>query len=1071
MGQIVGSAAKPKRCNKNKLSQLGTPAAGEYILVSSDNSMTANGQGNFDCYIVGDGITAATALELHEIDKGLESLYLAVNGGNVDKTSQYNLNQTRKNNTVGVIASAAVTESNWAYILVPAKQGDVFIITGEGGSSTRAWSELDASEKVLVTSAASLTCNNLQLTISNANTAYLLCNTKTTVPYGLIAPVERSVAYLSDLTEIEEDITAISEMVEQKVDKKAGQNLVDPSLSIYGYSVNQNTGVLFEHANHWTTGFIPVVAGTTYYENPDYQYNSDRHCFYKADKTYLSGAASETRTFTAPTNAAYLRVSYPASSGVGFQISTENIPFKAYTPIGGYAIENLGAESVGAAELKDDIDYFALMEVGAVEYGKNLFNKNSPDIMVGVYFAGSRATNASYTITHPIKVTAGSSYVISKNGTASSANYIAFLANYADTTSISYVSNQSTFTVPSGANYAVISYANGYWTPDILQVEAGTTPTSYEAYGNKAAITLGANSVKADSIQDKSVAIEKTAFSIKDGVTDNILDPSNLTIDATKYIRTDNGNIGTWSEGGYGGYTDYITIDERGLYCNFTQERGISGGAYYNENKAYISGFTTKSIPYVSNAKYVRITIDPSVTDKIVSRGVTPVPYVAYNGLKDVISPDVLPSSIMGNEKEIPISLPDNITAVVGDTLQVFFRGCIQAVNPNDYNIFMQCGKGKQFKRYFEYTPSSADVGTATFKINIKDDFGKILGNKSCTLTTSASPSSPSSNINVLCIGDSITANGWWPSEAYRRLTGSGGTPEGKELSNIAFVGSQTLNGASYLGKSGWGWSDYTTAGRPAFRFTIGTSAAVNVGNVYTTSGYTYTVIEVSDNGTILCSTSSASNTPSETGTLTLSSGSGDASVAYTAVSADSQNPFWDYDNNEMTFESYVDTYCGGTIDVVYVMLGINGITPWKTDFTNTLAYVKTFADTLHTEYPNCKLKIMGAVCPSMELMMPVYGANGGYGDVYGIIVSVLNMNSAYQAFANDPDYSGWVEFVNVSSQIDSDYNMSPSAKAVNTRNSSVTELFDNNGVHPSTGGCYQIADVVFRNFVKEFCQ
>lgn len=64
MGQIVGGAAKPKRCNLNKLSQLGTPAAGEYILVSSDNSMNASGQGNFDCYIVGDGTKAATALPL-----------------------------------------------------------------------------------------------------------------------------------------------------------------------------------------------------------------------------------------------------------------------------------------------------------------------------------------------------------------------------------------------------------------------------------------------------------------------------------------------------------------------------------------------------------------------------------------------------------------------------------------------------------------------------------------------------------------------------------------------------------------------------------------------------------------------------------------------------------------------------------------------------------------------------------------------------------------------------------------------------------------------------------------------
>ena len=67
MGQIIGGAAKPKRCNINQLSQLETPVAGEYILVSSDNSMNAAGQGNFDCYIEGDGQKAATALELKPI--------------------------------------------------------------------------------------------------------------------------------------------------------------------------------------------------------------------------------------------------------------------------------------------------------------------------------------------------------------------------------------------------------------------------------------------------------------------------------------------------------------------------------------------------------------------------------------------------------------------------------------------------------------------------------------------------------------------------------------------------------------------------------------------------------------------------------------------------------------------------------------------------------------------------------------------------------------------------------------------------------------------------------------------
>lgn len=92
MGQIIGSAAKPKRCNLNKLSQLGTPAAGEHILVSSDNSMNAVGQGNFDCYIVGDGRTAATALEL----KSIADLKPTVGSKNsVTSGSVYNITSDR----------------------------------------------------------------------------------------------------------------------------------------------------------------------------------------------------------------------------------------------------------------------------------------------------------------------------------------------------------------------------------------------------------------------------------------------------------------------------------------------------------------------------------------------------------------------------------------------------------------------------------------------------------------------------------------------------------------------------------------------------------------------------------------------------------------------------------------------------------------------------------------------------------------------------------------------------------------------------------------------------------------
>lgn len=72
MGQIVGTSAKVKRCNLNAIQTGGSQysvvlAAGEYMLVSSDNSMTATGNGNFDSYILGDGTTPCGSLTIMSI--------------------------------------------------------------------------------------------------------------------------------------------------------------------------------------------------------------------------------------------------------------------------------------------------------------------------------------------------------------------------------------------------------------------------------------------------------------------------------------------------------------------------------------------------------------------------------------------------------------------------------------------------------------------------------------------------------------------------------------------------------------------------------------------------------------------------------------------------------------------------------------------------------------------------------------------------------------------------------------------------------------------------------------------
>lgn len=425
----------------------------------------------------------------------------------------------------------------------------------------------------------------------------------------------------------------------------------------------------------------------------------------------------------------------------------------------------------------------------------------------------------------------------------------------------------------------------------------------------------------------------------------------------------------------------------------------------------------------------------------------------------------------------IEISLPDRIVAVVGDTLQLFYRGIIQAVNPYIYDILITCPKGKHTPRYFEYTPTPEDVGIVDFSLNIKDNNGVSIATKNCKLQTVAAVKSPENNIKVLCFGASNTAGGDWVKETDRRLKATDGSPVGLGLANIEFCGKITGDGAGWFGIGGWSWKTYTSIGSPTFRFYVSGVSSLSVGSIYSHRGYSYTVREVNVTdgvGNILCETESESNTPEESGVLVKTSGSGDATIDFTSFVVDTQNPLWDSTNGKMSFIPYANDVAGGQIDVVYTLLTWNGLKSGMTadDFEPILSQMKVFADTLHAEFPDAKLKLLGQNPPSLNGGMGGnYGATGsGYADTYGMFRTILRMNDVYQHFANSEDYSRFVEFVNVSSQFDVENNMHSTEKAVNTRNA-LTERIDTNGVHPTFEGYMQIADVVFRNIVAEFCQ
>ena len=420
----------------------------------------------------------------------------------------------------------------------------------------------------------------------------------------------------------------------------------------------------------------------------------------------------------------------------------------------------------------------------------------------------------------------------------------------------------------------------------------------------------------------------------------------------------------------------------------------------------------------------------------------------------------------------VRVWLPEKIYAVVGDTLQLFYRGIVEAPEPYNYAIFAQCSIGNSFKRYFEVTPTASQVGTKTLTVYVKNANGDILGQASTQLIVKATPSSPQTQKKVLCLGSSTTVHGEWANELKRRLTNT------NSVNGISGLGLSNVS-VKYYGHAGWSWANYLSPATKQHRITVEGVSSVSVGATYTNNGNTYTVLEVNltdGDGNILLGGSTV--TPSAGGTLALASGSGDATITMLTVTVENENPLWDATNNKFSFVPWV-TEQGG-VDVLYVKLNVNGLNPWETfsmeDTTGRVANLKQAARTFHQEYPNAKIVFMTPKMPSLNGGMGSnYGATG-MADDYGMAKSCFNLARLYKEFVNDEEFSSYVELADVTTQFDCEYNYPKTFRAANRRRQNSTAVTDvaeaykvtrdSNGVHPENAGYYQIADAVYRHFV-----
>ena len=417
-------------------------------------------------------------------------------------------------------------------------------------------------------------------------------------------------------------------------------------------------------------------------------------------------------------------------------------------------------------------------------------------------------------------------------------------------------------------------------------------------------------------------------------------------------------------------------------------------------------------------------------------------------------------------ESKVKLSLPDKYELVVGDTFELFYKGILLCNNPYNYNFVISCSKGAYYSKKYMFTPTASDVGTHNLTITILDDDENTLDSKQVKLIVKNKAKSPASKCNVLCVGDSLTSGGAWPSEVHRRLTGSNGTPVGEKLTNINFIGSkQTSSGCKYEGYGGWTYGSYNTNSVSLQQYWLNTSGNRNNSyqkSVWKDSNNIQWVIETIEYGRIkVYRNVHGTQMLPASGTLTWVSGgdgTNNSDIVYTSYEVESGNPFWDNEANQVDFGKYATRMGVDSIDHCYILLGWNQTGTTEQAFKND---IQLFVDNIRKSFPNCSVTLMGLQVASLDGFGTNYGCSWNYYDKFKVVFNMNKWN--YEAAKANQN----MDFINIAGQFDTENNMPKATRQVNVRNQT-TEKYGSNGVHPDSTGYMQIADAVYRHLTHK---
>lgn len=413
---------------------------------------------------------------------------------------------------------------------------------------------------------------------------------------------------------------------------------------------------------------------------------------------------------------------------------------------------------------------------------------------------------------------------------------------------------------------------------------------------------------------------------------------------------------------------------------------------------------------------------------------------------------------------------------VVGDCFQLFFRGIICVMDPYHFYIKVTCKKGLLYKRYYTYTPKPGDEGDYEFKVELFDDYHRLVEEGTSTLHV-VSAVKPSSQKTILCFGDSLTFNGVWPNEAHRHFCHEGGSPLGLNMGDcLRFVGGMQKEDTGYEGFGGWKWKEFCTDDYIGPTSNVWVTCDHNKTehdqhSIWETKGKKW-VLESIDEGRLKFKRGEGNwSIAREIGDkfTHVDGGINHEDIIVKSFDYSEVSPFYDATIKGPNFKGYCEKHGYADLDYVYILLSWNGQwIPFNNDFSNHDPYIRMILDRIHNDFPKCKVGLIGIQSPSVTGGISAnYGCTGPYSDMLGEMVTAYQYDEYLENLCLEDQYKDFVRYIDMKAQFDVEYSMPYMEKVVNTR-SEVKELIGTNAVHPSMNGYLQISDAFFRALVAD---